>query len=61
MAIPLEEFMARSLANPELRGEYEALAGEFDALAESLRAKQARAPESPTSSIVVKAHPDLSP
>lgn len=39
MTIPLEEFMARSLADPEVKKEYEALAPEFEISAELRRAR----------------------
>jgi ribosome-binding protein aMBF1 (putative translation factor) len=40
MTIPLEEFMARSLADPEVKREYDALAPEFEISAELLRARK---------------------
>jgi len=42
MTIPFEVIMAESLADPEVKREYDALAPEFEALAESIRAKQAK-------------------
>jgi ribosome-binding protein aMBF1 (putative translation factor) len=39
MTIPLKEFMARSLADPEVKREYDALAPEFEISAELLRAR----------------------
>jgi hypothetical protein len=43
MTIPLDEFMARSLADPEVKREYDALAPEFEALAKSIRARKSAA------------------
>ena len=40
MTIPLEEFMVRSLADPEVKREYDALAPEFEISAELLRARK---------------------
>ena len=39
MTIPLDEFMARSSADPEVKREYDALAPEFEISAELLRAR----------------------
>jgi ribosome-binding protein aMBF1 (putative translation factor) len=39
MTIPFEEFKARSLADPEVKREYDALAPEFEISAELLRAR----------------------
>jgi len=61
MTIPFKEFEARSLADPEVRREYDALAPEFEALAESIRAKQAQRIKSPASRRVLKSHPNLAP
>ena len=61
MTISFEEFKARSLADPEVRREYDALAPEFEALAKSLAAKQAQTTKSPTSRCVLKTHPHLPP
>jgi hypothetical protein len=40
MTIPLKEFMAGSLADPEVKREYDALSPEFEALAKSSRARK---------------------
>jgi hypothetical protein len=42
MTIPFEVIKAQLLADPEVKREYDALAPEFEALAESIRAKQAK-------------------
>ena len=42
MTIPFEVFKERMLADPEVKREYDALAPEFEALTESIRAKQAK-------------------
>ena len=39
MTIPLKEFMAKSLANPEVKREYDALEAEFAISAELIRAR----------------------
>lgn len=39
MTIPLKEFMARSLAKPDVKREYDALAPEFEISTELLRAR----------------------
>lgn len=39
MTIPLKEFMARSLADPNVKREFDALAPEFEISAELLRAR----------------------
>jgi predicted transcriptional regulator len=39
MTIPLKEFMARSLADPDVKREYDALAPEFEISAELLQAR----------------------
>lgn len=61
MTIPFEEFKARSLADPEVQREYDALAPEFEALAISLKAKLSLAIGSPSSSRVLKTDPNLAP
>jgi predicted transcriptional regulator len=40
MTIPLKEFMAKSLADPEVKREYDALAPAFEIAAELLRARK---------------------
>jgi hypothetical protein len=42
MTIPLEKLKEEWLADPEVKREYDALAPEFDALAESIRPKLAK-------------------
>ena len=42
MTIPIEELAAKWLAEPEVKREYDALAPEFEALAESIRVKLAK-------------------
>ncbi|MGA3048574.1 MAG: hypothetical protein ABSD67_18215 [Terracidiphilus sp.] len=42
MTIPIEELAGKWLADPEVKREYDALAPEFEALTESIRAKQAK-------------------
>ncbi len=61
MRIPFEEIKARLLANPEVQREYDALAPELEALAESLAAKQTQAIESPNSRCIVETHSDPAP
>jgi hypothetical protein len=61
VTIPFEEFKARSLADPEVQREYDALAPEFEALAESIRSKLAQAAKSADSGRVLKTHPNLPP
>ncbi len=61
MTIPFEEIKARLLADPEVQREYDALAPEFEALAESIKAKQAQQTRSPSSSCILKANPNLAP
>jgi hypothetical protein len=61
MTIPFEQFMARSLADPEVKREYDALKPEFEALAESLRARQPRGTALSTSRRILKTHPHLPP
>jgi hypothetical protein len=54
MTIPLEELNTKSLADPEVKREYDALAAEFAALAESIRAKLAKKAKRQASSRVLK-------
>jgi hypothetical protein len=61
LTIPFEEFKARLLADPEVKREYDALGPEFEALAESLKAKQSQATESPDSRRVVESDSDFAP
>ena len=55
MTIPLKELMAKSLADPDVKREYDALAPEFEAYAESLCARKSAATKAPKSRSVVKA------
>jgi hypothetical protein len=59
MTIPFEEIKARLLADPEVQREYDALAAEFDALRQSLSAKQAQAIASTASRRIIENPPDL--
>jgi hypothetical protein len=61
MTIPFEEFKAKSLADPEVQREYDALAPEFEALAESIRAKQAKKSDEHASRRILKNHPNPAP
>ena len=55
MTIPLEEIKARPLADPEVQREYDALAPEFEDLAESLTKKQTRGTKSLASRRIIEA------
>jgi hypothetical protein len=62
MTIPFEEIIARMLANPEVRREYDALGPEFEALAKSIAAKQAKGnKKKPSSRRMLKTNPNLTP
>ena len=61
MTTPFEEFMARSLANPEVKRKYDALAPEFEALEQSIRTKQAKKSTQRASRRILKTHPNLAP
>lgn len=61
MTISFEEFKAESLADPEVKREYDALAPEFEAYVEPLRARKRAATKAPKSGSVVKANPNLAP
>ena len=61
MTIPFEKFKANLLANPEVRGEYDALAPEFEALAKKLRARKRGTAKAPNSRRSVKPDPNLAP
>jgi hypothetical protein len=61
MTIPFEEIKARLLADHEVQREYDALAPEFEALAESLTARQALGKKQPSSRRVLKTDPNLAP
>ena len=54
MTIPFEELKATWLADPEVKREYDALAPEFEALAESIRAKLAKKAKRQASRRVLK-------
>jgi chromatin segregation and condensation protein Rec8/ScpA/Scc1 (kleisin family) len=59
MTIPFEDFKAELLADPEVKREYDALAPEFEALAESIRTKLAKKSQRKASRRVLKRDPDL--
>lgn len=61
MTIPFEEFKVRSLADPEVKREYDALAPEFEALSKKLLARKRAAAKAPTSRRVVKPDDNLAP
>jgi len=61
MTIPFEEIKARLLADHEVQREYDALAPEFEALAESLTARQALGKKQPSSRRVLKTDPNFAP
>jgi hypothetical protein len=60
MTIPFEVIKAEMLADPEVKREYDALAPEFEALAESIRAEQAKKSEERVSRRILKNDPNLS-
>jgi hypothetical protein len=59
MTIPFEEFKAESLADPEVKREYDALASEFESSADPLRARKRAATKAPKSGSIIKADPNL--
>jgi hypothetical protein len=59
MTIPFEELKATWLADPEVKREYDALAPEFEALAESIRAKLAKKSKRQASRRILESDPDL--
>ena len=59
MTVPPEEFMAESLADPEVKREYDALAPEFEALAKKLRARKRATAKVPNSRRILQ--PDRNP
>lgn len=59
MTIPFEEFEARLLADPEVKREYDALAPEFEAYAESLRARKSAVAKATDLHDIVQ--PDINP
>jgi len=61
MTIPFEEFAVESLADPEVKREYDALAPEFEALAKELRARKRAKTKAPNSRRIIKPDPNLSP
>jgi hypothetical protein len=61
MTIPFEEIKARLLADPEVQREYDALAPEFEALRESLIAKQTQAIKPPSSRRILETDSNLPP
>ncbi|MGA2349582.1 MAG: hypothetical protein ABSF70_04040 [Terracidiphilus sp.] len=54
MTIPFEEFAVRSLADPEFKREYDALAQEFEALAKRLQARKREKAKAPNSRRIVQ-------
>jgi hypothetical protein len=61
MTIPFEVLKAEMLADPEVKREYDALAPEFEALAESIRTKQAKNRKRQISRPILKTNPHLPP
>jgi hypothetical protein len=61
MTIPFEEIKKRLLADPEVQRAYDALAPEFNALAKSIAAKQAKRTKPRSSRRILKTQPDLAP
>jgi hypothetical protein len=61
MTIPFEVIKAESLADPEVKCEYDALAPEFEALAKKLRARKRAAAKAPNSRRIVKPDRNLAP
>jgi hypothetical protein len=59
MTIPFEVIMAESLADPEVKREYDALAPEFEALAKKLRAQKRAVANAPNSRRILQ--PDRNP
>jgi hypothetical protein len=59
MTIPFEEIKAESLADPDVKREYDALAPEFEAYAEPLRTRKRAATKAPKSGSSIKANPNL--
>ena len=61
MSIPFDEIKAESLADPEVKREYDALASEFEAYAEPPLAPKIAATKAPNSSSIIKLDPNLAP
>jgi hypothetical protein len=61
MTIPFEVIKAESLADPEVKREYDALAPEFEALAKKLRARKRGIKKAPKSRRSIKSDPNLTP
>jgi hypothetical protein len=61
MTIPFDKIKAELLSDPEVKREYDALAQEFEAYAESLHARKNAATKAPNSSSVIEANPNLAP
>jgi hypothetical protein len=61
MTIPFEVIKAESLADPEVKREYDALAPEFAAYAKQLRAQKRGKTKAPKSGHSVKTDSNLSP
>jgi hypothetical protein len=61
MTIPFEEFAAKSLADPEVKREYDALAPEFEAYAKKLKAQKRGKKKAPKSRRIVETNPNHAP
>jgi hypothetical protein len=61
MTIPFEVIKAESLADPEVKREYDALAPEFEALAKKLRTRKRAAAKAPKLRRIIKPDPNLAP
>ena len=61
MTIPFEVIKAESLADPEVKREYDALAPEFEALAKKLLARKRAAAKAPHSRRILQPDPNLTP
>ena len=61
MTIPFEEIKAESLANPEVKREYDALAPEFEALAAKLQVQKRGTKKAPNSRRFVEPGDNLAP
>lgn len=61
MTLPFEVIKAEMLADPDVKREYDALAPEFEAMVESIRAKLAKKSKRQASRRVVKTDQNLAP
>jgi hypothetical protein len=61
MTIPLKELAAKWLADPEFKREYDALAPEFEALANSFRARKRGAKKAPNLRRAAQPDPNTPP